>query len=82
MAKVRFPIVERISTEGVIKQHEIYDGATVTCLNPYCGKPFYANGRTAIEGKLGNTYLVCPHCEYKGSTFYYARQKKGVMVAQ
>ena len=80
MIKVRFPIIERISTEGVIKQHEIHDGAKVTCLR--CGKPFYASGDTALETKLGNTYLVCPHCEYKGSTFYYARQKRGVIVAQ
>lgn len=81
MAIVTFPIVERISTEGVVKQYTIESGAKVTCINPYCGKPFYADGKTAMVGKFWNTYLVCPHCGYKGSTFYYARQKKGVIVA-
>lgn len=79
MTKVRFPIIERISTEGVIKQHEIHDGAKVTCLR--CGKPFYASGDTAFESKSGNTYLICNHCGYKGSTFYYARQKPGKITA-
>lgn len=77
--KIQFPIVERISTEGVVKEHEIHDGALVECIR--CHKPFYANGETAIEGKHGNTYLVCTHCGYKGSTYYYARQKKGKIVA-
>ena len=81
MDKVTFPIVERISTEGVVKQHTIESGAKVTCINPYCGKPFYADGKTAMAGKFWNIYLVCPHCGYKGSTFYYARQKRGVIVA-
>lgn len=79
MVKVKFPIVERISTEGVTKQHEIHDGAKVKCLR--CSEPFYANNNTAIAEKNGNHYLVCPHCGYKGSTFYYARQKKGKIVA-
>ena len=79
MAKVQFPIVERISTEGVVKQHEIHDGAKLKCLR--CNKEFYANGNTASESKLGNIYLTCPHCGYKGSSFYYCRQKAGKIVA-
>lgn len=79
MVKVQFPIVERISTQGVVKEHIIPDGAKVKCLR--CGEPFYANGHTAGESKSGNTYLTCPHCEYMGSTFYYARQKPGKIIA-
>lgn len=80
MKKVKFPIVERISTEGVVKQYEIHLGATLTCINPYCRKPFYADGKSAVEGKFSNISLVCPHCGYQGSTFYYARQKVGKIV--
>lgn len=79
MKKVKFPIVERISTEGVVKTHEIHDGAKVECLR--CHKPFYANGETASESSSGNTYLTCSHCGYMGSTFYYSRQKAGRITA-
>ncbi len=78
MNKATFPIVERISTEGVVRQHEIHDGASLNCLR--CSKPFYANGNTASESKRGNTYLRCPHCGYLGSTFYYSRQKVGKII--
>ena len=79
MEKIKFPIVEHISTAGVVKEHVITEGAKLICLR--CAKPFYADGNTASGSKNGNTYLTCPHCGYKGSTFYYARQKKGVIVA-
>lgn len=77
-AKVQFPITEIISVEGVVKRHEIHDGNTVECIQ--CHKSFCADGKTASEESYGNHYLTCPHCGYKGSTYYYARQKAGVIA--
>lgn len=79
MKSINFPIIERISTMGVVKQHEIREGSTVECLR--CRQQFYADGDTASIGKHGNTYLTCPRCGYLGSTFFYSRQKPGRIVS-
>ena len=79
MEKAKFPIIEHISTAGVVKEHIIPEGAKLICLR--CAKPFYASGDTVSESENGNTYLTCPHCDYKGSSFYYARQKSGRIVS-
>lgn len=74
-----FPITEKISYSGVVREFSVYDGQKMTCIK--CSKPFYANGKTAHRNRDGNTYLVCPHCEDVGSTFYYAQQRPGRIVA-